>query len=234
MGQNMGQRLWNAEAKAVVTGAAAVRGQSPSGRSPVLTQAFTTAVRLAARDGTRAGCRGDLTCMRAVGLFFGTQTGKTEDTAGQIASAAGLEAKDIGDATAADLAGYDGLIVGLPTWNTGADEQRSGTAWDEYLEDIKGLDLCGKPVAVFGVGDSVGYTENFCDAIEELHNTFEAAGAKMLGYVDASGYQHGDSKSVKDGKFVGLPLDEDNEDDMTKGRVDAWVKQLKDEGMPLA
>merc|ERR1719313_2956721 len=36
------------------------------------------------------GGRGDLTCMRAFALFFGSQTGKTEDTAGQIASAAGL------------------------------------------------------------------------------------------------------------------------------------------------
>jgi flavodoxin I len=170
-----------------------------------------------------------------VGLFFGTQTGKTEDVAGKIGEAAGgLEAKDIGDAEASDLTGYDGLIVGAPTWHTGADEQRSGTAWDEYLDEVKALDLCGKPVAVFGVGDSAGYGDNFCDAIEELHATFSAAGAKMLGYVDASGYEHTDSKSVTDGKFLGLPLDEDNEDDKTEGRVNDWIKQLQSEGMPIS
>merc|ERR1719258_734064 len=150
-----------------------------------------------------------------------------------IAEKTGLEAADIADASAEDLAGYDGLIVGVPTWHTGADEQRSGTAWDDYLEEIKTLDLCGKPVAVFGTGDSVSYGDNFCDAIEELHNTFEAAGAKMLGYVSAEGYQHEESKSVRDGKFLGLPLDQDNEDDMTEGRVKAWVAQIKGEGMPL-
>merc|ERR1719420_2137354 len=171
--------------------------------------------------------------MRAVGLFFGTQTGKTEEVAGVIGEAAGLEAGDIGDVAADDLAGYDGLIVGAPTWHTGADEQRSGTAWDDYLDEIKGLDLCGKPVAVFGTGDSMGYGDNFCDAIEELHSTFEAAGAKMLGQVDSSDYEHSDSKSVRDGKFLGLPLDQDNEDDKTDGRVDAWVAQLKKEGMPI-
>merc|ERR1711985_135459 len=77
------------------------------------------------------------------------------------------------------------------------------------------------------------YGDNFCDAIEELHSTFAAAGAKMLGAVDSGGYQHSESKSEADGKFLGMPCDQDNEDDMTEGRVKAWVSQLKGEGMPL-
>eukprot|EP00415_Alexandrium_ostenfeldii_P001495 UN1495 len=66
-----------------------------------------------------------------------------------------------------------------------------------------------------------------------MHETFKAAGANMVGYVDASGYQHQESKSVRGDKFLGLPLDEDNEDDMTEDRVTAWVSQIKGEGMPL-
>merc|ERR1711953_823980 len=178
----------------------------------------------AARNGFKTGCRGQLTCARAVGLFWGSQSGKTEEVAEMIAADAGVEAKDISEMSAGDLAGYDGLIVGTPTWNTGADEQRSGTAWD---------DLLGKPVAVFGTGDSVSYGDNYCDAIEEFHSTFAAAGAKMVGYVASDGYQHSESKSVSDGKFLGLPCDQDNEDDMSEDRVKAWVAQLKGEGMPL-
>lgn len=34
----------------------------------------------------------------------------------------------------------DGLIVGAPTWNTGADEGRSGTAWDDVLVKIAGVE----------------------------------------------------------------------------------------------
>merc|ERR1712037_279270 len=139
----------------------------------------------------------------------------------------GLEGADIGEYSAEDLAEYDGLIVGCPTWNTGADEYRSGTAWDDLLDDIKGLSLGGKPVAIFGCGDSAGYGDNFCDGIEELHNTFKAAGAKMLGYVSASDYDYSESKSVSDGKFLGLPLDQDNEYDKSEGRVGTWVDQLK-------
>merc|ERR1719191_2490074 len=166
--------------------------------------------------------------MRAVGLYYGTSTGNTEEVAGMIGEKSGVSPTSIDDVTEAkDFEGFDGLIVGAPTWNTGADEQRSGTSWDDFLEDIAGLDLCGKPVAIFGVGDSAGYGDNFCDAIEELHSTFSSAGAKMLGYVAASDYQHSDSKSVQDDKFLGLPLDEDNEYDMTDDRVKKWVDQIK-------
>merc|ERR1711971_670064 len=222
-----------AEAKAVRGAVAALHHQPRSHRTNVEAKAFLSGIRLAQREGVRAGCRGQLTCMRAVGLFWSTQSGKTEEVGGMIAEAAGVEAKDASEASVADMTGYDGLIVGLPTWNTGADEERSGTVWDDYLEEIKAADFCGKPVAVFGTGDSVSYGDNYCDGIEELHSTFEAAGAKMLGYVSAEGYQHTESKSVRDGKFLGLPLDQDNEDDMTEDRVKAWVEQLKGEGMPL-
>jgi len=221
-----------------VFAACALRWHLPSphavARSPLaFAQGRTAALRSAARAGAHSGCQGNRACMRAVGLFFATQTGNTETVAGVIGEATGLEATDIGEVEAGDLAGYDGLIVGAPTWSTGADEFRSGTTWDEYLEEIKGLDLKGKPVAVFGCGDSQGYADNFCDAIEEMHSTFEAAGAKMLGYVDASGYGHAESKSERDGKFLGLPCDEDNEADQTPDRVSGWVEQLKGEGMPL-
>merc|ERR1712173_136059 len=190
---------------------------------------------LAATGGVAAALarRRARTACEAVGLLYASQTGNTETVAGYIAEAAGVEAEDVGDYGAEDLADFDGLLVGCPTWNTGADEYRSGTAWDDLLDDIKGVDLSGKSVAVFGCGDSQGYGDNFCDGIEELHETFAAAGAKMVGYVDAGGYQHAESKSVKNGKFLGLPLDQDNEDDMTEDRVDAWIAQIKSEGMPL-
>ena len=35
-------------------------------------------------------------------------------------------------------------MVGAPTWNTGADEQRTSTAWDDLFEEIDGLDLGGE------------------------------------------------------------------------------------------
>merc|ERR1719235_842545 len=195
--QPLKMRAQQAEARAIGAAAASIRAQSLSGRAAAAKSwAYASAMRWAAFDGARAGCHGRSVCTRAVGLIFGTQTGKTEEAASLIAGETGLEAQDVGDVSAADLAGYDGIIAGVPTWHTGADEQRSGTAWDDYLEEIRGLDMCGKPVAVFGLGDQAGYGDNFCDAIEELHSTFSAAGAKMLGYTSDAGYEsYTDSKS---------------------------------------
>merc|ERR1711897_11671 len=179
-----------------------------------------------ARRKARSACE-------AVGLLYATQTGNTETVAGYIAEATGLEAADVGDYGAEDLTEFDGLIVGCPTWNTGADEYRSGTAWDDVIDEIKGVDLSGKKVAIFGCGDSEGYGDNFCDGIEELHETFKAAGATLVGYVDAGSYNHSESKSDNGGKFLGCPFDEDNQSDMSEDRAKAWVAQLKSEGMPL-
>jgi len=173
------------------------------------------------------------TSCEAVGLFYATQTGNTETVANALADASGLEATDVSEYSAEDLAGYDGLIIGSPTWNTGADEYRTGVAWDDLIDDIKGLDLSGKTVAIFGCGDSSGYAENFCDGIEELHSTFKAAGATMVGSVDAGGYTFDESKSASGGKFLGCPFDEDNEGDQTPERAANWISQIKGEGMPL-
>merc|ERR1719401_2571714 len=169
----------------------------------------------------------------AVGLLYATQTGNTETVAGYIAEAAGIEAEDVGDYGADDLTEFDGPIVGTPTCNTGAEEYRSGCAWDDLIDDIKGVDLKGKKVAVFGCGDSEGYGDNFCDGIEELHSTFKAAGAELIGFVDAGSYNHAESKSDQGGKFLGCPFDEDNQSDLSQERAEKWVAQLKSEGMPL-
>merc|ERR1712013_56772 len=170
----------------------------------------------------------------SVGLYYSTSTGNTETVAEYIATRTGIEDyKDIADADEAEILGHEAIIVGAPTWHTGADTERSGTSWDEILEEIKGIDLSGKPVAVFGCGDAAGYSDNFCDAIEEIYETFKATGAKMIGSVDASAYTYDESKSIVDGKFLGLATDEDNESDLSEERVKAWLSQLKTEGMPL-
>lgn len=182
----------------------------------------------------RASRAARLTTSAKVGLFFATSTGNTETAADWIQqkfSGDISDPTDIGEIDVSDLTEYDSLIVGAPTWNTGADEGRSGTAWDEVLEEIADLDLSGKKVAVFGCGDSSSYGDYFCDAIEEVYSTMKGAGATMVGAVDPSGYDFAESKSIIDGKFCGLPLDEDNESDMTEDRVAAWCTQIAGEGV---
>ena len=141
---------------------------------------------------------------------------------------------DIGDLAGSDVAAFDGLIVGAPTWHTGADTERSGTAWDDFIYgDLTSIDLKGKKVAIFGVGDSAGYSDNFCDAMGELKECFEKQGADVIGAVSTDSYEYEESKSVDGGKFIGLACDEDNQPDMSEDRVKSWITQIKGEGMPL-
>mmetsp|Transcript_26994 Transcript_26994/g.39770 ORF Transcript_26994/g.39770 Transcript_26994/m.39770 type:complete len:203 (-) Transcript_26994:95-703(-) len=169
--------------------------------------------------------------LNAASIWYSTSTGNTETIAGYVAEAAGLSANDIGDATADEITGADALIVGAPTWHTGADEQRSGTSWDDWLYDtLPNLDLDGKKVAVFGCGDQESYSDYYCDAAGELYDQFVAKGCKVYGFTSTDGYNHADSKAVRDGKFIGLMCDEDNQYDMSEDRAKAWVDQLKSEG----
>ena len=168
----------------------------------------------------------------STGVYYSTQTGNTETVAGYIAEAAGIsDFKDISDATQSEIEGHDSIIVGAPTWHTGADEQRSGTTWDDWLYDeLPNMNVEGKKVAIFGVGDQGSYSENFCDAAGELYDLFTAKGATVVGMTSTDGYDHDESKAEVDGKFVGLMCDEDNQYDESQDRATAWVAQLKGEG----
>jgi len=180
--------------------------------------------------------------MAAIGIFFGTSTGNTQDVADKIYEAFGpdvaaepvdVDGLDDGQIGSAFLE-HGALVVGTPTWNTGADTERSGTGWDELyygkLPELKS-GLQGKKVAVFGLGDQVSYAENYADATGELYDVFESLGCKMLGTWGMDGYEHEASKSIRGDKFCGLLLDQVNQEDLTDERVETWVVQLKEEGI---
>ena len=168
--------------------------------------------------------------MSKVGLFFGTQTGTTQDIAERIQAELGggsvVDLHDISGADASDFEQYDCIIVGCPTWDIG--ELQSD--WEGFYEDDLGkINFSGKKVAYFGAGDQYGYADNFQDAIGILEEKIAARGGKTVGYWSTDGYEFDESKAVKNGKFVGLAIDETNQSELTDERVKAWSAQLKQE-----
>jgi flavodoxin I len=118
------------------------------------------------------------------------------------------------------------LIIGCPTWDIG--ELQSD--WDGfYQEELDNINFSGKKVAYFGTGDQVGYAENFQDAMGILEAKISSLGGTTVGYWSIDGYEHEASKAEKNGKFVGLALDEDNQSELTDSRIREWVTQLKNE-----
>ena len=50
--------------------------------------------------------------------------------------------------------------------------------------------------------------------------------AVLVGQVSTEGYEFDESTAVVNGKFLGLPVDEDFEPELTDERVENWVKQI--------
>jgi flavodoxin I len=167
--------------------------------------------------------------MAKVGLFYGTQTSNTQTEAETIQKEFGgdsvVDLIDISRAEASDFNTYDYIIIGCPTWNVGELQDD----WDNYYEELDNIDFTGKKVAYFGAGDQVGYPDTFQDAIGILEEKISELGGETVGYWPTEGYEFSDSKALHDGKFIGLPLDEDNQSDLTEERIKTWVAQLKQE-----
>ena len=50
---------------------------------------------------------------------------------------------------------------------------------------------------------------------------------KTIGAWPTDGYNFSESRGVRDGKFIGLALDEDNQGDLTESRIKTWSGQVK-------
>lgn len=167
--------------------------------------------------------------MSKIGLFFGSTTGKTESVAETIQEAFGgddvVTLHNIAEVDASDFDNYECIVIGCPTWNIG--ELQSD--WEGFFPELDDIDFSGKKVAYFGTGDQVGYADNFMDALGILEEKISEKGGITMGYWTTEGYDFSESKALKNGKFLGLAIDEDNQSELTERRIKTWVAQLKKE-----
>ncbi len=168
--------------------------------------------------------------MSKIGLFYGPEGGNVERVAKLIAEKINSDQvviHKVKDCEAKDVAEYSCIIMGISTlgkhnWSS----DNTGNDWDIFLPKLKDIDFKGKKVALFGLGDHIAYADNFVDSLGDLADSITLNGAKLIGQVSDEGYEYGESRAFVDGKFVGLPLDEDFEDDLTEGRVTNWLKLI--------
>lgn len=86
--------------------------------------------------------------------------------------------------------------------------------------------FAGKTIALVGLGDQDIYGDTFCGGLSYIYKKVSKQG-KVIGQTSTDGYTFDDSEAVVDGKFVGLIIDEVNQEDMTEQRIKAWVEMLK-------
>lgn len=161
-----------------------------------------------------------------IGIIYGSNGGTTQDVAVEIKEKLALEADllDIADATQESFDKYEKFIIGTSTWGDG-DLQDD---WDDNLEVFQSANLSGKTIAFFGTGDQETYDDTFVDGMGILYEIAKDKGANIVGdNWSAEGYEFSESRSLVDGIFVGLALDEDNQNDQTSERIEKWVASIK-------
>jgi flavodoxin II len=165
-----------------------------------------------------------------IGLFYGSTTCYTEMVAEKIQALIGadiVELNNIKHVPLSQMANYDMLILGLSTWDFGEIQED----WEAHWDDISTVDLQGKIVAIYGMGDQIGYAEWFIDAVGMLHHAIAPQQPVRIGYWPSAEYDFIASKALtEDGTlFYGLALDDENQYELTDARLNDWVSQILQE-----
>jgi flavodoxin I len=169
--------------------------------------------------------------MEKIALFYAPAKGSTEKVALQVQENIGKEKIDlvlIDEETDPEIIKpYSKIIFGISTvgrdsWNS----KYKKIGWDFFLPKLEKISFNGKTVAIFGLGDHILYAENFVDAMGSLASTLIKAGADIVGQTSVEGYTYSNSEAIINNQFVGLPLDEENEPELTEKRINLWIKQI--------
>ncbi|MDO8329501.1 MAG: flavodoxin [Fluviicoccus sp.] len=172
--------------------------------------------------------------MARIGIFFGTNTGKTRKVAKLIKKRYDddtmADPLNVNRTTVEGMMAYEYLILGTPTLGDGQLPGMSADcdseSWEEFVAKLEGADFSGKTVAIYGLGDQVGYGHEFLDGMFLLYDFLKQQGATLVGDWPTDGYEFEHSDAVVDGRFVGLALDLDNQSGLTEQRLDAWLKSI--------
>jgi flavodoxin I len=165
--------------------------------------------------------------MIKIGIFYSFNSKKTARAAEKISEELGTEFNlvqvNAEELTEEVFLSFNNLILGVPTWFDG----ELPNYWDEFVPALEDLDLTGKTIAIFGLGNQVEYPENFGDAVGIMAELVQERGAKLIGSTSTNGYTFESSRAITEGKFVGLILDQESQPRLSKDRVAEWVSDIK-------
>lgn len=160
--------------------------------------------------------------MEKVAIFYGSSGGNTKSVAKMIAKELDGDMFDVANAKPEKIAEYQNIIFGTSTWYDGELQDD----WIGFLPKIESLDFSDKTLAFFGLGDQDGYGAEFLNGMGTLYESFKDK-ATIVGSFPLDGFSFEDSTAVVNGSFVGLAIDVDNQDDLTKQRVKSWCEEIK-------
>ena len=164
--------------------------------------------------------------MKKIGLFYGTTGGRTTGVVDEFDFNLRDEAQIFNVANGIDkIKEFDNLILVTPSYGFGELEAH----WEAVIEDFKKIDLSEKTIALVGLGSQTTFGESFVGALEILYNIIIKNGGKIIGLTSTDGYHFEECEAIVDNKFMGLVLDEENQDDMTPDRIYEWLEIIRAE-----
>ena len=164
--------------------------------------------------------------MKPTAIIYSFNTKKTAKIAEKIKEAFNddrLEMVNAEDISEEKFRSYEQMILGVPTWFDG----ELPNYWDEFVPALEEMDLKGKKVAIFGLGDQEGYPENFLDGVGIMADLLEERGAELVGFTSVEGYSFERSRAQRGREFAGLAIDYENQGSMNRERVSDWVEKLR-------
>lgn len=163
--------------------------------------------------------------MEKIGIFYGTNTGKTRAIIEEIEF--NLKDRDIEIIDVKNgiekIKGFKNLILATPSYEVGETQKD----WAKNLEMLEKINFKGKIVALVGLGNQYAFGESFVDGMRVLYDIVSKNGAEVIGFTSIKGYYFKESKAIIKEKFVGLALDENNQDDETPKRIEEWLQEIK-------
>ena len=171
--------------------------------------------------------------MNKIAIMFGPENGSVHRVAKLLASKIAAQKQDlilVNEASANDLSRYEIIVFGISTIGRDTWDQKFGNVdWAKFMPVVSSFDFTGKKVAIFGLGDHITYAYHFVNSMGILAKTIIKNGGQIIGQVSPEGYTFQDSEALESGLFLGLPIDEDFEPELTEERLNGWVELLNQE-----
>ncbi len=171
----------------------------------------------------------DHQAMKQIGIFYAPSGGSVHKVARLIKQKLSEYKPDlyvISEVAPLKLLDYQNLILVCSTLGRNTWEMEQKDPWSSFIPKMLRIRLDGRRVAIVGLGDHVSYPNNFVDGMGILGQTIEEIEGHLIGMTETRDYIFNDSRALREGKFIGLPLDEDYEADKTEDRVDNWLKRI--------
>lgn len=161
--------------------------------------------------------------MKKIAILYGSSLGNTKFVAEKIAlKIPEASLKSVSELTTEELESYDSIILGVSTWGLGGMQDE----FETFVDTLLASNLKNKTIALFGCGDQQTYPDTYCNAVGKLFDMLQDKECKIVGEWSIEGYDFSQSLAVRDAKFVGLAIDEENQPDLTDYRIKKWLESI--------